>query len=962
MALSSDLISQFVKVTKDEVNTKKETTTYGTIITDGENKYVQLDGSNLLTPFTTTTAVKEGDRVLVTVKDHSAIITGNTTSPSANNDSIEEVNKKISEFDTIVADKVSTGELEAEIAVIEKLITDEFSATNAKIENIVVDTGKINELEAEIIVVNQKITAHEGEFTTIKGDIADFKELTAGNFEATNANIHNLQADYAEFEQTVTNKLEAQDAEIENLDVKYANIDFSNIDIVTMGKFFADSGVIENVVIKDGQVTGVLAGVTIKGDLIEGGTVVADKLVILGDDGLYYKLNTNGETVSSEQTEYNSLSGTIITAKSVTADKIAVTDLVAFGATIGGFHIGDHSLYSGVKGTVHNTINGIYMDDEGQISIGDNKNFIKYYKDENGEYHLELAASTIKMESNKTIQEYITEELQNIEIDIGTRNYALDSDRETSLYNFGAGSDSTDGYRLIDSFKNCFGTDYYAISGEFKYVPQASVYGSEIVIEDAAADPIHQIAIIGSSELIGEPSIDNPAEINIIDSITISSNTTTLELDLTGYELMQGDALIIENNHAMMHKYSKKLVLNGTENWILDSGNDNYISVKLDDLNISSDMPTSRLCDKLPSEYYEDVSQLTTECNWCRMDGLDTITFGIIIRKDRLSTPDVEGVKAWLNNNNIILCYPTYSSNPGGEPVDLGETNIQLLDGETNTITSSAPISIVYNQNVYTEENSVGSFWFEGWDNPDDYNEEEGPDRLKDINSSKWNYTDMEPGKYKRFGFVAKLSEDAELDTFYIGMACDNLNGTLYLKNIIVEKGSITSDWTPAPEDMGLELNSTITQMSSLEERYDTIVASVTESKRFQEVTTNALGEVNKNLATLEQSVSAAITSEDLTIAVKKELDNGVSKVTTSTGFTFDEDGLTISKSGSEMATNVDEDGLSVYRNNEEVLTADSTGVRALNLYANNFNISDASMFEKFERNSETRIGCFWID
>ena len=220
----------------------------------------------------------------------------------------------------------------------------------------------------------------------------------------------------------------------------------------------------------------------------------------------------------------------------------------------------------------------------------------------------------------------------------------------------------------------------------------------------------------------------------------------------------------------------------------------------------------------------------------------------------------------------------------------------------------------------------------------------------------------MEPGEYKRFGFVAKLSEDVELDTYYIGVACDNLNGTLYLKNILVEKASIQSDWTPAPEDVKGELKSTTEYVTSLEERYDTIVASVTESKRFQDVTTNALGEVNKNLATLEQSVSAAITSEDLTIAVKRELDNGVSKVTTSTGFTFDEDGLTISKSGSEMATNVDEDGLSVYRNNEEVLTADSTGVRALNLYANNFNISDASMFEKFERNSETRIGCFWID
>ena len=48
MALSSDLISQFVQVTKDD-KTKKETTVYGTIVEYEGNKYVRLDGSELLT-------------------------------------------------------------------------------------------------------------------------------------------------------------------------------------------------------------------------------------------------------------------------------------------------------------------------------------------------------------------------------------------------------------------------------------------------------------------------------------------------------------------------------------------------------------------------------------------------------------------------------------------------------------------------------------------------------------------------------------------------------------------------------------------------------------------------------------------------------------------------------------------------------------------------------------------------
>ena len=132
---------------------------------------------------------------------------------------------------------------------------------------------------------------------------------------------------------------------------------------------------IGDLVVGDGTVTGTLVGVTIHGDLIEGGTIVADKLVIKGADGLYYKLNTDGETVSSEQTEYNSLNGKVIIAKSITAEKIAVDDLVAFEATLGGFKITESSIYSGVKETANNTTRGIYMDDRGQFSIGDANNF-----------------------------------------------------------------------------------------------------------------------------------------------------------------------------------------------------------------------------------------------------------------------------------------------------------------------------------------------------------------------------------------------------------------------------------------------------------------------------------------------------------------------------------------------------------------------------------------------------------
>ena len=144
--------------------------------------------------------------------------------------------------------------------------------------------------------------------------------------------------------------------------------------------------------------------------MIEGGTIVADKLVIQGEDGLYYKLNTDGKTVEKEQTDYNSLNGQVIQAKSVTAEKIDVKDLVAFGATIGGFKIGLNSLFSGVKESVDNTTRGIYMDTDGQFALGDTSQYFKYYKNADGQYVIDISAASVRFGvDGKSVEEALTE-------------------------------------------------------------------------------------------------------------------------------------------------------------------------------------------------------------------------------------------------------------------------------------------------------------------------------------------------------------------------------------------------------------------------------------------------------------------------------------------------------------------------------------------------------------------------
>lgn len=415
MELSSDLISQFAKVTKPEEKPSEGKIVNGTAVAYEGTIYVRLDGSDQLTPVISSTAgMKSGDRVTVMIKDHSATVTGNTSDPSASsgdlsdtNDKVDQIGNQISEFEIVIADKVSVKEFDAEKARIDDLV-----AENVTIKDKLTATeADIGELTADNVTINEKLTAAEAdienlEATKISADIADLKYATIENLEATNADIHNLEADYGDFKVLTTGKFEATEADIQDLEVKklsaeeaelkYANIDFSNIGKAAIEEFFSKSGMISDLVVGEGTITGKLVGVTIVGDLIEGGTVKADKLVVQGSDGLYYKLNVSGETVAAEQTEYNSLNGSIITAKSVTAEKISVKDLVAFGATIGGFHITDSAIYSGVKESVDNTTRGTYLDDEGQFAIGDSKNFLKYYKASDGTYKLEVSAGSIR--------------------------------------------------------------------------------------------------------------------------------------------------------------------------------------------------------------------------------------------------------------------------------------------------------------------------------------------------------------------------------------------------------------------------------------------------------------------------------------------------------------------------------------------------------------------------------------
>lgn len=471
MALSNDLLSQFAKITNDNETKPTEKTVYGTIVESDGKKYVRLDGSNIDTPISTTTDASNGDRVTVLIKNHSAVVTGNITSPSAKKDTVDdlsdftdELSDQVSQFGIVIADKVSVEQLKAESARIEQLVVTgdaeirgELTAESAEIRELVAKKATIEQLEAVDAKFDNLETTY-AKIDVLENDYAKIKQL-----EAAEATIRNLSVDYADFKDVTTYKFAANEADIRELEtnkldaesaaIKYANIDFANINEAAFKKIFSEFGIIKDLVVENGtMVTGELVGVTIKGDLIEGNTVKADKLVVKGSDGLYYKLNFEAGTFTSgEQVPTDSIHGSVITAKSITAEKVRVTDLVAFGATIGGFQITQNSLYSGVKDSATNTSRGVYLDSSGQFAVGDSNSFLRFFKDGN-EYKLDISASSIRLRSTgKTIEETIDEATN---FDVGARN-------------------------LIRNSKNLIYSDYYFGSGELN--PRNAVLGKGII-------------------------------------------------------------------------------------------------------------------------------------------------------------------------------------------------------------------------------------------------------------------------------------------------------------------------------------------------------------------------------------------------------------------------------------------------------------------------------------------------
>lgn len=861
MALSDELISQFAKVVNKNNKQSSETTVYGTVVTDGNgNKYVKLDGSDQLTPLSdnerpsadsTTANANNGERVSVLIKDHSATVTGNISSPSVRSedfDNLENDVTDIKKFDIVIAEKVQANE-----GYIKKLQTDkadigDLTAANAKITELETKKASVEDLNAaKADITNLKATK-------IDAEVANAKFATIENLNATNANISDLEANKANVaDLTAANakitELETKKLSTAEAEIKFANIDFTNITEAAVSKLFSDSGIIKDLVVSEGHITGELVGVTIKGDIIEGGTVKADKLVVKGSDGLFYKLNTDGITTTAEQTEYNSLNGSVITAQSITAEKINVDDLVAFDATIGGFHITNNSLYSGVKSSAINTTRGVFLGNDGQIAFGDSSNFIKYYKDTDGKYKLAISAESLKFSAtNKSVQETIKSEVTGY---VSSRGENLVTNGTASL-----------GNNTNFSFTEYDGTEQYYSAGSFKCVGRKQLFSDEFI----------------------------PIDIN--QRYTFSYHIKTTNTAATYY-----DALI-------MYDADKKLISWTNVAWV-----DGSTTVLTQDLNNGDTIV-----------HLQNVAgfDAATTSSWKR---------GFIVWN-------------YKNSKGYEYGTETYSQNVYSNLWDDGTA----IDIQNNTITLKAP----WSKGKISAGTSLSQCWASGG-----FQCFHSSFKISEQNS--W---------VEMTGNIVGVGGNHEANKFFEGTAFVrvgwllNFNNqescTTWLSSISLSQNASAAELEDVRKETSTTVKTIENRVSAIETNADSVSASVSSLR-------TVVDDANNKVEELEKRVNAQITEESVNLQIDKKLQNGATKVETSTGFKFDENGLKVSKTGSSTDTRITENGMTVnnIENGETMLTANKDGVNATNLKATTYLI--IGEHSRFENYGTDRTGCFWI-
>lgn len=217
----------------------------------------------------------------------------------------------------------------------------------------------------------------------------------------------------------------------------------------------------------------------------------------------------------------------------------------------------------------------------------------------------------------------------------------------------------------------------------------------------------------------------------------------------------------------------------------------------------------------------------------------------------------------------------------------------------------------------------------------------------------------LDTNSIRLFKGINNISIDANLEPSYVSL-------TYLVDNVFNSQYATKSQLQVTQNNINSVVKDTTTLNANLTDLQALVSVENTNLKNALGDLTNDLEEnyaTNDSVLTVSNSVTNIQTSLNQQIEITKDIQvNGVSKVKTTTGFTFDEDGLTVTKTNADTKTTIDEDGMTVYSTtgaeNTEMLVVDSKGVVAENVTVRTYLVvGQNSRFQDYE----TGTGCFWI-
>lgn len=489
MELSYDIISQFAKVINEDKRQKQgvETTVYGVVVSDGNgNKYVKLDGSDQLTPLSdderpsadsTTTNANVGDRVAVSIKNHTATVTGNTTSPSVRSDDFDDLSNGVDEikkFDTVLANRVQANE-----GYIKKLQTDK-----AEVGDLSAATAKITELEAKKATV-EDLTAAKAEIDDLKvkkldAEVANIKFATVENLKATNAKVGEISGQQAKFEETTTNKLTAVDGSIKKLDSDKLSAKEADIKYAQIQDLNATNANIDNLVAQHADIKNAIVGASST------------------ETGIVIKLTAENATISEAL------------IKELIAQYITVNDLKA------GNIITDKIKVMSQNGRLQIAGNTFTIYDENDVPI------IQLGQDKNGNYGLVISDSkgAILLDSEGLHEGIVPDNFIKTEM-VGPGQITEEKIDKTNIRNW----TDPDGSKIFDVSKMYYGDDKFEVSYSSIRESVKTAKGDIVELQDTVASLGNGYTVVLSNESQNIPCT----------SKGITAATFNIEIPFKGY-------------------------------------------------------------------------------------------------------------------------------------------------------------------------------------------------------------------------------------------------------------------------------------------------------------------------------------------------------------------------------------------------------------------------------------------